>query len=1241
MVTPVIKNTFLTTYRDDWRDSDNYHRILFNNGRALQARELTQIQSILQNQITKNGNFIFKDGAPISGGAIHLSIAAEYVKLNTAVYPLPTDTSTIIGDTFTGAISGLKVRVNRALAAEGADPATLYISYVNNNGQTASDTTTPLRLRAGETLTGESSGVTLRVQSTNTVTNPCVGRGSLLHASAGTYYVAGHYVFCDDQTIVFDKYSNTPSGGVGFLVTEDIVTASDNIALYDNSGPNPNLSAPGADRYRIRLTLTKQDDVDSGDVYFNVINVDNGYVAQQVNEGNTSLLATIGDIMALRTYEESGNYVVKPFIVNPETNADSDTKLDMNVAPGLAYVKGYRVETVSNLKLTVPKPRSTTLFQNQVAAANYGSYVVVSTLKGLPTFNTLATVNLRSAITYGGSTIGTARIRSIEKNGATYNLFIFDVKMNAGQSFRDVRSIGTSTTNYGDLVLTNSVATIKDAANNNLFFDLPKYRPSQISDIVLTTQRRFTGTTDGAGSVTLTASTNEVFDDTSSWITVTDSDGLVVSPTVTVVAPYTSAVLTGLPASKNVTVAAYIQKNAGAVKTKTLTNATGTYTPVSGVVTLDKADVYRINEIRDGSASGEVITSRYSFYNGQTDNYYDVGKLTLLANKKAPAGNVYVDFDYFAHGAAGDFFAVNSYTGQIPYEDIPSHIQANGDTVSLRDVLDFRPRKDNTGANFTSTGAVRMELPRNTDLVTFDARYYNAQRGILSIHTDGKVSVKMGAASATNPKFPADLPNSITQYRFTLNPYMINDDDMISEYVDHKHYTMADIGKLENRLDRLEELTTLTLLELETANAKVYDSNGVDRLKAGFTADNFSTHAYSDTSRFEYKASIDFNKRELRPEFVQRSIELVYDSASSVDTVLRGDTVYMTYTETPWKTQASASRPEDVAAFEISKMTGNIKLSPASDVWFDEETKPKKIINGGYDLDVSLTKTWAGWNGNWSGWTDDELALLKTGDDLNSGVVVSNQTRTYNKDGYTYTVKDQTEYTNEVKSIYTVTTPGERIVTQSSIPYQRSKFVFFRATNLRPNTQFFAFYRGKNVTNWINCNTPFTYYGTLARGSVYLEAGNIYNTETGFPATLGGPTSIITDAAGAVEGVFLIPNTADLKFPTGTNEFVLIDISVLNFDTAISYASTQFTSTGTLTTYQDQEIRTRVVQLVTVTESLDPILVSKTKIPTYSGGSGGDDDPVNSPYVTVYDPGKVYSGTAAGYQAYQSDLSRR
>ena len=73
MATTLTNTTFSTTYKDDFLDSDNYHRILFNSGKALQARELTQIQTFLQNQITRFGNNIFKEGAIVRPGGANLN----------------------------------------------------------------------------------------------------------------------------------------------------------------------------------------------------------------------------------------------------------------------------------------------------------------------------------------------------------------------------------------------------------------------------------------------------------------------------------------------------------------------------------------------------------------------------------------------------------------------------------------------------------------------------------------------------------------------------------------------------------------------------------------------------------------------------------------------------------------------------------------------------------------------------------------------------------------------------------------------------------------------------------------------------------------------------------------------------------------------------------------------------------------------------------------------------------------
>ena len=65
MATVYTDTLFETKYKDDFNDSDGYYRILFNSGRALQGRELTQMQTIINKQIERFGNNIFKEGSAV------------------------------------------------------------------------------------------------------------------------------------------------------------------------------------------------------------------------------------------------------------------------------------------------------------------------------------------------------------------------------------------------------------------------------------------------------------------------------------------------------------------------------------------------------------------------------------------------------------------------------------------------------------------------------------------------------------------------------------------------------------------------------------------------------------------------------------------------------------------------------------------------------------------------------------------------------------------------------------------------------------------------------------------------------------------------------------------------------------------------------------------------------------------------------------------------------------------------
>ena len=77
-------NFNVAPWYDDFDASKNYHRILFKPGFAVQARELTQAQTILQDQITKFADNIFKQNSPVTGGQVTTNLLCNYIKLQSS-----------------------------------------------------------------------------------------------------------------------------------------------------------------------------------------------------------------------------------------------------------------------------------------------------------------------------------------------------------------------------------------------------------------------------------------------------------------------------------------------------------------------------------------------------------------------------------------------------------------------------------------------------------------------------------------------------------------------------------------------------------------------------------------------------------------------------------------------------------------------------------------------------------------------------------------------------------------------------------------------------------------------------------------------------------------------------------------------------------------------------------------------------------------------------------------------------
>ena len=121
----------LSPYYDDFTESKKFHRILFRPSFAVQARELTQLQTILQKQIQRFSDHIFKEGAIVIPGNIGYDGSYHAVKLQSTFSSAAISSylSTYDDSIITGATSGVKARVVGYTAATADDPETLFVKY--------------------------------------------------------------------------------------------------------------------------------------------------------------------------------------------------------------------------------------------------------------------------------------------------------------------------------------------------------------------------------------------------------------------------------------------------------------------------------------------------------------------------------------------------------------------------------------------------------------------------------------------------------------------------------------------------------------------------------------------------------------------------------------------------------------------------------------------------------------------------------------------------------------------------------------------------------------------------------------------------------------------------------------------------------------------------------------------------------------------------------------------------------
>ena len=331
---PQNTNLNVSPYFDDFVDSKNYHKVLFKPGFPVQARELTTLQSILQNQVEKFGQHFFKEGAMIIPGGTSYDPEYFAVKIDPNFLNIPVNNYTkVLSDgkiKIKGETSGVEATVvNRLTSAESIDGFdTLYVKY--NKSGTDGTTSTFLdgeNLITLSTFNYLNTSIAANSQFARCIVSNATSTGSAFSVSEGIFFIRGFFVKNVSSTVILDQYTNVPSYRVGFLLKEETVGPSSvNSDLYDNAKGFANESAPGADRFKLSTTLHKKLITDTNDSDFvELLRVEDGVVKNIVTKTEYNIFA---EELARRTYDESGDYYIRPFSVSARETLMTELEIE-------------------------------------------------------------------------------------------------------------------------------------------------------------------------------------------------------------------------------------------------------------------------------------------------------------------------------------------------------------------------------------------------------------------------------------------------------------------------------------------------------------------------------------------------------------------------------------------------------------------------------------------------------------------------------------------------------------------------------------------------------------------------------------------------------------------------------------------------------------------------------------------------------------------------------------------------
>jgi hypothetical protein len=565
------------------------------------------------------------------------------------------------------------------------------------------------------------------------------------------------------------------------------------------------------------------------------------------------------------------------------------------------------------------------------------------------------------------------------------------------------------------------------------------------------------------------------------------------------------------------------------------------------------------------TAGSTEVSSNWTLDTGQRDNFYDHGRIQRTG-ATAPVGRILIIMDYFSHSGTG-YFSVDSYTASglaDPYVDIPAYTSPiSGKKLELRDCIDFRPRRADGGTTMQN-----IEIPYPNENWQADYSYYMPRIDILYISKEKVFGIHEGI-SADAPVPPFTLDHTMNLYRLDVPAYTFKPSDVAIHYIENKRYTMKDISRLEKRLNNVEYYTALSLLERDAESLVIKDNAGLDRFKNGIIVDDFAGHSVGDVFNTDYKCSIDFKERELRPPFESNIADLTYIPGSSTGVIKTGDLITLPFTSTAFISQTQASTFLNVNPFNVTAWVGVLDLDPPNDNWVATNNRPEVIVNATGENDAWEALAGLGFGSQWNDWQDSGTGrnerLISSGARFDPmGLGGRGAPRRPWLSEQTFTIDQQQTRTGvrtEIVGSETVESSlGERVVNVSVLPFIRAKNITISVTGMKPNTRVYPFFDKEAVIT----------YCTPSGGSV---GGNIYTDDSG---SVSGLVFAIPCPDAAQEAVPPL-----LIFRTGERQFLLTDDPNGNLETASTYAERMYQAQGLLQTKENIILSSRVPRIST------------------------------------------------------------